>query len=98
VIVDVKSWKSFDLTEDVFGCLLQYPNGVGSIEDYSGLTASAKEGGIPVAVASDLAALALITPPGEWGADVVLGNSQRFGVPMGYGWAACCVFRNNRRF
>jgi glycine dehydrogenase len=98
VIVDVKSWKNFDLTEDVFGCLLQYPNGVGSIEDYSGLTSSAKEEGIPVAVASDLAALALITPPGEWGADVVLGNSQRFGVPMGYGGPHAAFFATTEDF
>lgn len=98
VILDVKSWKNFDFGEDVFGCILQYPNGVGAIEDYQGLTEGAKAAKVPVAVASDLAALALLTPPGEWGADVVLGNSQRFGVPMGYGGPHAAFFATTEDF
>ncbi len=68
-----------------FGALLQYPAGNGEIIDYSEFMAKAIESNVMVAVAADLLSLTLLTPPGEWGADVVLGSSQRFGVPMGYG-------------
>jgi len=78
--------------DGVFGVLLQYPSANGKATDYSALTKTLHEKGIFVAVASDLLALALLTPPGEWGADVVLGNSQRFGVPMGYGGPHAAFF------
>lgn len=73
------------LDDQFFGAILQYPNTEGKIIDYSTWTKKAKEKGIPVAVGSDLMALTMLTPPGEWGADVVFGNSQRFGVPLGFG-------------
>jgi glycine dehydrogenase len=73
------------LDETYFGALLQYPAGNGEIIDYSEFMAKAIEQKVMVAVAADLLSLTLLTPPGEWGADVVLGSSQRFGVPMGYG-------------
>lgn len=92
IVIDLKPWQEFDLGDDVFAVMLQYPNGIGAVEDYSGLTAAAAEHEIKVAVATDLAALALLTPPGEWGADVVFGNSQRFGVPMGYGGPHAAFF------
>ena len=71
--------------QDVFGVLLQYPNQNGEINDYAKLCEAvhAKQG--MVVVAADLLALALLAPPGEWGADVAVGSSQRFGVPLGYG-------------
>ena len=65
--------------------MLQYPNTYGHISDYAALTEKAHAHDIRVVVASDLLALCLMTPPGEWGADVVCGNTQRFGVPLGYG-------------
>ncbi len=68
-----------------FGALIQYPAGDGSVNDYSEFVAKAKEKNVMVAVAADLLSLTLLTPPGEWGADVVVGSAQRFGVPMGYG-------------
>lgn len=68
-----------------FAVLLQYPGASGTVRDLSGLTGSAHAGGAMVAVAADLLALTSITPPGEWGADVVVGSTQRFGVPLGYG-------------
>tara|TARA_Y100001970_G_scaffold7434_1_gene8520 strand:- start:9187 stop:11988 length:2802 start_codon:yes stop_codon:yes gene_type:complete len=83
--VEVGDHSSFELTEDVFGVLLQYPATDGSILDYRDFAATAHEIGSTVVVASDLMALTLLTPPGEWGADIVVGNSQRFGVPMGFG-------------
>ena len=68
-----------------FGVLLQYPGETGEVRDYAKLTETAHESGAMVAVAVDLLSLVLLQPPGEFGADVVIGNSQRFGVPMGFG-------------
>lgn len=98
IVIDLKPWQEFDLGDDVFAVMLQYPNGIGAVEDYSGLTAAAAEHEIKVAVATDLAALALLTPPGEWGADVVFGNSQRFGVPMGYGGPHAAFFATTEAY
>lgn len=70
---------------ECFGVLLQYPHSLGGVADYRALAAQAHERGAIVAVATDLLALAVLTPPGEWGADIAIGSSQRFGVPMGYG-------------
>ncbi|MCH2198226.1 MAG: aminomethyl-transferring glycine dehydrogenase [Flavobacteriales bacterium] len=96
--LEVKPWREFDLNEDVFGCMLQYPNGIGGVEDYTAFTEAAQENGVPVAVATDLAALALLKPPGEWGAEVVFGNSQRFGVPMGYGGPHAAFFATTENY
>jgi len=71
--------------EPVFGLLLQYPSVGGSVDDFAALVDAAHEKGALVCVAADLLALMLLTPPGEWGADVVVGSAQRFGVPMGFG-------------
>ena len=71
--------------EDTFGILLQYPTSSGYIEDYSAIVKKAHANGSLVIVATDLLSLCLLEPPGEWGADLVIGNSQRFGVPMGFG-------------
>jgi glycine dehydrogenase len=81
-----------DMQNKVFGILLQYPNAEGIINDYSDFTATAHANGALVAVAADLMSLALLTPPGEWGADVVVGNTQRFGVPLGYGGPHAAFF------
>jgi glycine dehydrogenase len=78
--------ERFDLRDaQVFAVLLQYPTTYGAISDYSELVTRAHAAGALVVVATDLLALTLIKPPGEWGADIVLGSSQRFGVPLGYG-------------
>ena len=71
--------------ENVCGILLQYPATDGRIADYAALTEAAHGAGALVVAATDLLACTLITPPGEWGADIAVGSSQRFGVPMGYG-------------
>ncbi|UDG81825.1 aminomethyl-transferring glycine dehydrogenase [Candidatus Vallotia cooleyia] len=70
---------------DVFGALLQYPGVNGDVRDYRDLVAAIHKSGAHVVVAADLLALTLLTPPGEWGADVAVGTSQRFGVPLGFG-------------
>ncbi len=84
--------EHFELTDRVFGCIIQYPDKNGQITDYTSLAAKLKEKNIPLAVAADLLSLTLLTPPGEWGADVVLGSSQRFGVPVGYGGPHAAYF------
>jgi glycine dehydrogenase len=71
--------------ETCFGMLLQYPGVDGEVRDYRATVASLHAKGALAIAAADLLALTLLTPPGEWGADVVVGNSQRFGVPMGFG-------------
>jgi glycine dehydrogenase len=71
--------------EQLFGVLVQYPTSDGRIEDYGQLATSLHERGVLLVVSADLLALTLIRPPGEFGADVAIGNSQRFGVPLGYG-------------
>jgi glycine dehydrogenase len=89
VVGDAMSWTP---DASFFGMAMQYPAIDGRISDLKGLVASAKAAGVRVAVCSDLLALTLIAPPGEWGADVCVGNSQRFGVPMGYGGPHAAFF------
>ena len=76
----------------VFGALVQYPDEAGRLDDLKGFIARAHAAGAQVAVATDLLALAICTPPGEMGADIVFGNSQRFGVPMGFGGPHAAFF------
>jgi len=84
--------------ENWFGAILQYPNSNGEIEDYAGFTKSVQDKGCKVSVATDLLALALLTPPGEWGADIVFGSSQRFGVSMGYGGPIAAFFATREEY
>ena len=81
-----------ELTGRMFGALVQTPDEAGLVHDYAPFVARARRAGILVAVATDLLSLALLTPPGEFGADVALGNSQRFGVPLGYGGPHAAFF------
>ncbi len=75
----------FDFSKEIFAALFQYPASSGTIEDYSAITKKLHEHGALVIASVDLLAMTLLTPPGEWGADIVVGNSQRFGVPLGFG-------------
>jgi glycine dehydrogenase len=77
--------QNFEFNEHFFGALVQYPAKNGQVYEYKNFVKKANELEIRVAVAADLLSLALLTPPGEWGADVVVGTTQRFGIPMGYG-------------
>ncbi|MGB2693321.1 MAG: aminomethyl-transferring glycine dehydrogenase [Thermodesulfobacteriota bacterium] len=90
--------EGFDFDNEVFGVLLQYPGVDGEIADYSNFIESAHESGILVAVAADLLSLTLLTPPGEFGADVVVGSSQRLGVPMGYGGPHAAYYATYEKF
>lgn len=80
------------ITEEFFGVLLQYPAADGQVYDYAPIVEQAHAVGGFVAVAADILSLALLTPPGEWGADAVVGCAQRFGVPMGYGGPHAAYF------
>jgi len=85
-------FKTFKFTEKTFGVLLQYPAKSGQVADYRAFAEKAKAHKAYITVAADLLSLALLTPPGEWGADAVVGNTQRFGVPMGYGGPHAAYF------
>lgn len=98
IAVKVMPVSDFDLTDQVFGILLQYPAANGSVEDYRALTTEANAKNIYVTVAADLLALSLLTPPGEWGADAVVGNTQRFGIPLGYGGPHAAYFACKEQF
>ena len=91
--------KHSDFTPDnmFFGTVIQYPNQYGEIIDYRAFVDRVHALKVGVAVAADLLSLALLTPPGEWGADVVFGSSQRFGIPMGYGGPHAAFFATKRR-
>ncbi len=90
--------QSFKFNENVFGALVQYPATDGEIFDYTEFCNSAHNSGVYVAVAADIMSLLLLTPPGEFGADVAIGNTQRFGVPMGYGGPHAAYFAANEKF
>ncbi len=77
--------QSYDFSQPIFGALLQYPDTEGNVVDWRAFVEKAHDAGALVVVATDLLALTLLTPPGEFGADIALGSSQRFGVPLGYG-------------
>ena len=81
----VGNHETFNFSSDFFGAMLQYPGKYGQVYDYAGFIAKAAENEIKVAVAADILSLAKLTPPGEIGAAVVVGTTQRFGIPMGYG-------------
>jgi glycine dehydrogenase len=94
----VGNYKTFVFSEKVFGALLQYPDRNGSINNYIDFIAEAHKAGAYVAMATDLLALTLITPPGELGADVAVGSAQRFGVPMGFGGPHAAFFATKDEF
>jgi glycine dehydrogenase len=92
------NYKSIQLDETYFGALVQYPNSNGSIEDYKSFIQSVHDVKGYVVMATDLLALTLLTPPGELGADAAVGNSQRFGVPLGYGGPHAAFFATKDEF
>ena len=92
VAVQVQDPSDFVFGTGVVGCLLQYPATDGAVRDFRGVAEAAHQAGALVTAATDLLALALLVPPGEWGADIAVGNSQRFGVPLGYGGPHAAFF------
>ncbi len=88
----------FQFNGKVFGALVQYPDTYGAIHDYTGLVEPAHAAGALVTVATDLLALTLLKPPGEFGADIAVGSAQRFGVPLGYGGPHAAFFATRDEF
>ncbi len=78
-------YKTIDFTDKMFGAIVQFPNSDGHIEDYRDFVAKANAAGVKVAVGADILSLVLLTPPGEWGAEITFGSTQRFGIPMYFG-------------
>lgn len=91
-------YKTFEFTPEVFGAIVQFPNSDGSIEDYKAFIETAHATGAKVGVAADLMSLVMLTPPSEWGADVVFGSSQRFGIPMFYGGPSAAYFATKEEY
>ena len=98
ITVKVQEPSAFTLDANVCGVLVQYPNTHGAIEDLRALTSQVHAAGGLVVAATDLLALTLLTPPGEWGADVALGSAQRFGVPLGFGGPHAAFFSTRDEF
>jgi len=90
--------ETFDFSSDFFGAILQYPGKFGQVNDYAGFISKAKINDIKVAVAADILSLVKLTPPGEMGADVVVGTTQRFGIPLGYGGPHAAFFATKDEF
>ncbi|MBY0477595.1 MAG: aminomethyl-transferring glycine dehydrogenase [Chitinophagaceae bacterium] len=91
-------YKTAVIDNSYFGALVQYPNNIGSVEDYREFIQQVHTAGGFVAMATDLLALTLLTPPGELGADVAFGSAQRFGVPLGYGGPHAAFFTSKDEF
>ena len=91
-------YNEMEFTPDIFACILQYPNASGNVEDYRTFVEKAHAADCKVAVAADILSLALLTPPGEWDADIVFGSTQRLGVPMFYGGPAAAYFATRDEF
>ena len=98
ITLKIGSHKKLQLTDDIFGILVQYPSETGEVYDYSELFATAKDKNIYCIAAADIMSLALLVPPGEFGADAVVGSTQRFGVPMGYGGPHAAYFATKDEF
>src|SRR5436309_797481 len=96
--VKVASYADFRIGPDVFGALVQYPATDGAVIDYTKTVEQLHAAEALVTVAADILSLVLLTPPGEWGADVVVGNTQRFGVPLGYGGPHAAFFATKDEF
>ncbi|GMN10976.1 aminomethyl-transferring glycine dehydrogenase [Croceitalea sp. MTPC9] len=90
--------EEFDFSKDFYGAILQYPGKHGQVYDYADFVKKAHENEIRVAVAADILSLVLLTPPGEWGVDVVVGTTQRFGIPLGYGGPHAAFFATKEEY
>ncbi len=90
--------REFTFSEEYFGALLQYPAAEGEVFDYTQFVANAKEHEVQIAVAADILSLVLLSPPGEWGADAVVGTTQRMGIPLGFGGPHAAFFATKEEY
>jgi glycine dehydrogenase len=98
IAIKIGDYSRFKFEETVFGALVQYPATDGAIYDYADFIKQAHEAGALVVVAADILALTLLKPPGEFGADVAVGNTQRFGVPLGFGGPHAAYFATRDQY
>jgi len=96
--IKIADYSRFKFDQTVFGALVQYPATDGAIYDYAGFVRPAHDAGALVVVAADILALTLLKPPGEFGADVAVGNTQRFGVPLGFGGPHAAYFATRDQY
>jgi len=96
--LEIGDYSTVQFSDRHFGAIIQYPNSNGNIEDYSDFVHKAHAAECKVAVAADLISLALLTPPGEWDADIAFGSSQRWGIPMGFGGPSAAYFATKNEF
>ena len=96
--IKIEDYSRFRFDDTVFGALVQYPATDGAIYDYTDFVSKAHDAGALVVVAADILALTLLNPPGEFGADVAIGNTQRFGVPLGFGGPHAAYFATRDQF
>lgn len=96
--LQIGNFESCKFTNKHFGAIVQYPNSNGNIENYADFVTSAHAANCKVAVAADILSLALLTPPGEWGADIAFGSTQRWGIPMYFGGPAAAYFATREEF
>jgi glycine dehydrogenase len=94
----IGDYATFSPSEEYFGAFVQYPNALGEINDYSSFTSKCHDKGVKVCAAADVMSLVLLPSPGSWGADCVVGSSQRFGVPMGFGGPHAAFFATKDDF
>ncbi|MBK7093816.1 MAG: aminomethyl-transferring glycine dehydrogenase [Saprospiraceae bacterium] len=92
ITIEYGDHRSFKASKDYFAIIVQYPDSRGSVEDYTDLIKKAKEEGILVTMIADILSLAILTPPGELGADIAVGSTQRFGIPIGFGGPHAAYF------
>ena len=98
IAVVVGDHQTFEFGPECFGALVQYPASDGAVHDYRDFATRAHAAGVLVTAAADLLALTILVPPGEWGADIAVGSTQRFGVPMGYGGPHAAYFATREQF
>eukprot|EP01132_Coremiostelium_polycephalum_P004127 gene4127-5163_t len=98
IIIKISNPNDFDYTGNVVGVIVQYPGTHGVVNDYSAIADKAHANKALVVCATDLLSLAVLRPPGEWGADIALGNSQRFGVPLGFGGPHAAFFATSDKY
>ena len=98
IILVVGDHETFDFSQEFFGAILQYPGKSGNVSDISGFVAQANDNGIKVAVAADILSLVKLRSPGEMGVDVVVGTTQRFGIPLGYGGPHAAYFATKEAY
>ena len=98
IIIETGDYKSFKIHEKVFGAMVQYPAADGTINDFADFAEKLHKNGLLLSVAADILSLAILTPPAEFGADIVFGSTQRLGIPMGFGGPHAAYFATHEKF